>query len=118
MVAQSASEWLTPVRQSGLLQGLLKRQKRQSMGGPVLTDDPSVLTACKAIDILVEVTGTIEAAAHVVLEAFDHDKHVVLVNAELDSVFGPILKARTGEYGGISPSTRVGLGVTIIGRKV
>src|SRR6516225_7486248 len=38
-------------------------------GVPVLTNDPSVLTTCDAIDILVEVTGTIAAAAHVVLEA-------------------------------------------------
>ena len=37
-------------------------------GVPVLTDDPSVLTACDAIDMLVEVTGTVEPAAGVVLE--------------------------------------------------
>src|SRR5713101_2801411 len=29
-------------------------------GFPVLTDDPSALTACAAIDVLVEVTGTVE----------------------------------------------------------
>src|SRR5882757_900094 len=28
-----------------------------SLGVPVLTDDPYVLTACNAIDILIEVTG-------------------------------------------------------------
>lgn len=61
---------------------------------PILTDDPSVLTSCEAIDILVEVTGTIEPAARLVLDAFDHGKHVVLVNAELDSLIGPILKMR------------------------
>src|SRR5262249_4041285 len=68
-------------------------------GLPVLTDDPSVLTACDAIDVLVEVTGTVEAAAHVVLEAFDHGKHVVLVNAELDSFIGPILKVKGDKAG-------------------
>jgi len=82
-------------------------------GFPVLTDDPSVLTACDAIDVLVEVTGTIEPAARVVLEAFAHGKHVVLVNAELDSILGPMLKARADEYNGSSPSTRVGLGLTL-----
>ena len=65
----------------------------------MLTDDPSVLTACDAIDILVEVTGTVEAAARVVLEAFEHGKHVVLVNAELDSLLGPILKAKADRAG-------------------
>ena len=68
-------------------------------GIPVLTESPSVLTACDAIDVLVEVTGTIEAAARVVLESFDNGKHVVLVNAELDSLLGPILKARADRAG-------------------
>jgi predicted homoserine dehydrogenase-like protein len=68
-------------------------------GIPVLTDDPSVLTQCPAIDILIEVTGTIEAAAGVVLQAFEHGKHVVLVNAELDSLLGPILKAYADRAG-------------------
>jgi predicted homoserine dehydrogenase-like protein len=66
---------------------------------PVLTDDPSVLTACPAIDIIVEVTGTVEAAARVALDSFDHGKHVVLVNAELDSFIGPILKAKADKAG-------------------
>src|ERR1700674_107592 len=70
-----------------------------NLGVPVLTDDPSVLTACNAIDILIEVTGTVEAAAQVVLDAFSHAKHVVLVNAELDSLVGPILKAKADEAG-------------------
>jgi predicted homoserine dehydrogenase-like protein len=65
----------------------------------VLTDDPSVLTACDAIDVLVEVTGTVEAAARVALEAFDHGKHVILVNAELDSLLGPILKVKADRAG-------------------
>jgi predicted homoserine dehydrogenase-like protein len=68
-------------------------------GIPVLTEDPSVLNSCDAIDLIVEVTGTIEPAARVVLEAFDHGKHVVLVNAELDSLLGPILKAKADRAG-------------------
>ena len=72
---------------------------RIAEGVPVLTDDPSVLTACDAIDVLLEVTGTVEAAAGVVLDAFRHGKHVVLVNAELDSLIGPILKVKADEAG-------------------
>jgi predicted homoserine dehydrogenase-like protein len=68
-------------------------------GLPVLTDDPSVLTSCDAIDVLVEATGTIEPAARMVLDALDHGKHVVLVNAELDSLLGPILKAKADRAG-------------------
>jgi predicted homoserine dehydrogenase-like protein len=68
-------------------------------GLPVLTEDPSVVTGCDSVDIVVEVTGTVEAGAHVVLGAFDHGKHVVLVNAELDSLIGPLLKSRADSAG-------------------
>ena len=72
---------------------------------PVLTDDPSILTACGAIDVLVEVTGSLEPAAHVVLDAFTHGKHVVLVNAELDSMLGPILKTKADQAGVVITNT-------------
>ena len=68
-------------------------------GVVALTSDPFVLTGCDAVDVLVEVTGTVEAAANVVLDAIKHRKHVVLVNAELDSLVGPILKAKADEAG-------------------
>jgi predicted homoserine dehydrogenase-like protein len=72
---------------------------------PVLTDDPSVLTSCDTIDVLVEVTGTVETALHVVLDAYDHGKHVVLVNAELDSLLGPLLKAKADKAGVVVTNT-------------
>ena len=68
-------------------------------GHVALTDDPTVLTRCSAVDIIVEVTGTVDFGASVVLDAFAHRKPVVLVNAELDSLLGPILKARADEAG-------------------
>jgi predicted homoserine dehydrogenase-like protein len=68
-------------------------------GIPLLTDDPAVLTACDVIDILVEATGSVEPAGRVVLQAFDRGKPVVLVNAELDSFVGPILKAKADRAG-------------------
>ena len=68
-------------------------------GQAILTDDPSVLTACNAIDLLIEVTGSVEPAARVVLQAFERGKHVVLVNAELDSFIGPILKHKADQAG-------------------
>jgi predicted homoserine dehydrogenase-like protein len=74
-------------------------EKAISRGIPVLTDDPSVLISCDAIDIMVEVTGAVEAAAHVVTEAFNHGKSVVLMNAELDSLIGPILNAKANRAG-------------------
>jgi len=70
-----------------------------SHGSPVLTDDPAVLTRCSAIDLIVEVTGTVDFGARVALDAFAYGKPVVLVNAELDSLIGPILKVKADEAG-------------------
>jgi predicted homoserine dehydrogenase-like protein len=49
---------------------------------------------CQADNIgaIIEVTGTVEFAAHLVLKAIEHHKHVILMNAELDGTVGPILK--------------------------
>ncbi len=66
---------------------------------PVLTQDPSALIECDAIDILVEVTGSVEPATTVALDAFEHGKHIVLVNAELDSLIGPLLKEKADRAG-------------------
>src|SRR5258708_32346639 len=68
-------------------------------GLSVLTDDPTVLTHCDAIDLLVEVTGSVEPAAQLALQAFERGKHLVLVNAELDSFIGPILKVKADQAG-------------------
>lgn len=59
---------------------------------PAITEDAMLLCQADGIDAIIEVTGTIEFAAQVVLEAIAHRKHVVLMNAELDSTIGPILK--------------------------
>jgi predicted homoserine dehydrogenase-like protein len=68
-------------------------------GLPVLTDDPTVLTRCDAIDIIIEVTGTVDFGAQVILDAIAHGKAVVMVNAELDSLIGPILKTKADQAG-------------------
>src|SRR5215475_14296041 len=77
-----------------LVDSAIKAQDEIGKGRAILTDDPGILTRCDAIDILLEVTGTVEPAAHFVLDAFNHGKHVVIVNAELDSLLGPILKVK------------------------
>lgn len=72
----------------------LEAEASITKGVPVLADDASILTSCDAIDLVIEVTGSVEPAASFVLDAFDHGKDVVLVNAELDSYIGPILKEK------------------------
>ncbi len=74
-------------------------------GVPVLTDDPTLLVRCPEIDVIVEVTGTIDFAAGVTLDAIDHGRDVVIVNAELDSLVGPILKAKADQAGVVLTNT-------------
>jgi predicted homoserine dehydrogenase-like protein len=47
----------------------------------------------------------VEPAAHIVLDAFSHGKHVVLVNAELDSLLGPLLKLKADQAGVVFTNT-------------
>lgn len=68
-------------------------------GQPAVTEDASLLCKAENIDALVEVTGTIEFGAHIVLEAINNKKHVVLMNAELDGTVGPILKVYADKAG-------------------
>jgi predicted homoserine dehydrogenase-like protein len=64
-----------------------------------VTEDPMLLCKAGNIDVIVEVTGTIEYGAHVVLAAIENKKHVVLMNAEIDSTIGPILKVYADRAG-------------------
>jgi predicted homoserine dehydrogenase-like protein len=68
-------------------------------GSPVVTEDPYLLTRSEQIDCLVDVTGAVEFGARIVLDAFKHKKHVVLMNAELDATIGPILQVYARKYG-------------------
>jgi predicted homoserine dehydrogenase-like protein len=65
----------------------------------VVTDDAMLLCRSEQIDVLVDVTGSVEFGATVALEAFRNGKHVVLMNAELDATVGPILHLRAAEHG-------------------
>lgn len=68
-------------------------------GLPVATQDAPGLAAADGVDVVVEVTGSIEYAAGVVLTAIEAGKHVVQMNAELDGTVGPILKAKADAAG-------------------
>ena len=68
-------------------------------GRYAITDDPRVVTEAGPIEAVIEVTGTVEEAATVVLSAIEQRKHVVLMNAELDGTIGPILKTYADRAG-------------------
>ena len=64
-----------------------------------VTGDAHLLAQADGIDVVIEATGTLEFAANVVLDAIEHGKHVVLMNAELDGTLGPILKVYADRAG-------------------
>ena len=66
---------------------------------PAITENAALVCQADGVDAVIEVTGAIEYSTHLVIEAIDHGKHVVLMNAELDGTIGPILKVRADEKG-------------------
>lgn len=65
---------------------------------PVITSDASLLCTASGIDVVVDVTGSVDFGAGMAALAISHRKHV-LINAELDATLGPILKARADRNG-------------------
>jgi predicted homoserine dehydrogenase-like protein len=68
-------------------------------GVPVVTEDPFAISRSSEIDVLVDVTGSVEFGAQVLLEAFRHGKPAVLMNAEVDGTVGPILRVYARRHG-------------------
>ena len=68
-------------------------------GVPVVTEDALLLTRAAEIDVLIDVTGAIEFGAQVTLDAIQHGKHLVSMNAELDGTVGAILKVKADQAG-------------------
>jgi predicted homoserine dehydrogenase-like protein len=64
-----------------------------------ITDKPELLCEADGIDAILEVTGTVEFAIPIILKAFEHHKHVILMNAEVDGTVGPILKIYADKAG-------------------
>jgi predicted homoserine dehydrogenase-like protein len=67
--------------------------------GPAVTDDPSVVCGAASVEAVIEVTGTVEFAAGVALDAIEQGKHVVQMNAEVDGTVGWALRKRAARAG-------------------
>jgi predicted homoserine dehydrogenase-like protein len=90
---QAGAETIKPVETVSQLEETIAQNKF------AITDDPILLCEAESIDALIEVTGTIEYSAHVVMKAIKNNKHVILMNAELDATIGPILKVYADRSG-------------------
>jgi predicted homoserine dehydrogenase-like protein len=97
--AASGEDDVAHVRTASELDDCIARGQR------AITDDPMLLCDAHRIDVILEVTGTIEYAAHVAMRAIARGKHVVMMNAELDSTLGPILKTYADRAGVVITNT-------------
>ena len=87
------------VDQVRVVNTLAQLEQSIESGVPAVTEDALLLCRAEGIDAIIEVTGTVEHAARVTLEAIAHRKHVVLMNAEVDGTIGPILKTYADRAG-------------------
>lgn len=88
----SGCEEIAEVTTPGELNDAIKARK------PAVTEDAFLLTGSENIDILLDVTGSVEFGAQLALEAFKNGKDVVLMNAELDATIGPILQTYANNH--------------------
>jgi predicted homoserine dehydrogenase-like protein len=70
-----------------------------------IVEDAMLVCQAANIDVIVDVTGTVEFGAKIALEAIRHGKHLVLINAELDATLGPILKFQADRAGTVITNT-------------
>ncbi len=67
-----------------------------------VTDDPLALLEDDEpldLDVMVEATNTIGAAARFCLATIERSRHVVLMNAEVDLALGPLLQREAAKHG-------------------
>jgi len=76
-----------------------------SRGSCSVTDDASLVCGAAGIDAVIETTGEIEFGARIAVDAMNHGKHVILMNAELDATLGPILKVYADRAGVVITNT-------------
>src|SRR5690606_27727957 len=68
-------------------------------GSKAITENAFALCEAEGVDAVLEVTGAIEFGAEIALRAIAHKKHILLMNAELDSTLGPLLKTKADRAG-------------------
>jgi len=87
------------VEQTRLVDDAAGIDKAIAAGVPAVTDNHLAICEADGIDVVLDVTGTVELAARVSLAAINAGKHIVLMSAEMDGTFGPILKVHADRAG-------------------
>ncbi|PIP00289.1 NAD(P)H-dependent oxidoreductase [Pleomorphomonas carboxyditropha] len=86
---------------------LAEAEAAVAAGRRIATTDYRLATRLTAVAAVVDATGQAEMGATVSLDAFDHKKHVVMMNVECDVTIGPVLH-RFAENAGVVYSWAAG----------
>ena len=74
-------------------------EKARKNNKSVITQNIDVVCQGWDIDLIIEVTGTINFATAAILKAIENRKHVLSFNVEIDATLGPILKYKANKSG-------------------
>jgi predicted homoserine dehydrogenase-like protein len=64
-----------------------------------VSDDGELVTRCTGLDAVIEATNTIIEGGRHAVSALEHGKHLILMNSEIDLIFGPYLARLAAEKG-------------------
>jgi predicted homoserine dehydrogenase-like protein len=84
----AAEAFRLPYRVVGSLDEMHDAIRQQQLA---VTEDADLIARCSAARVLIEASSALAPAARYALAAIDSDKHVVMMNAEADLMFGPHL---------------------------
>lgn len=91
--AEAGVEGVVVINTAAELEDAIRRNKY------AVTDNAFALCEADGVDAVLEVTGAIEFGAEIGLRAIEYKKHILLMNAELDSTLGPLLKTKADNAG-------------------
>ncbi len=70
-----------------------------SLGKFAIGDDDKIATACKQVELVIDATGNLEAAAEIATNSIANKKHMLMMTVETDVVIGPLLAQRAAQAG-------------------
>ena len=68
-------------------------------GKIAIGEDDVIATHCSHVEIVIDATGILEAAAKIALDSIAHKKHILMMTVETDVVVGPLLNKMAKEAG-------------------
>jgi predicted homoserine dehydrogenase-like protein len=74
-----------------IVHNLLEMHAAIGKGTVAICEDGELLAKCEMVDILIEASNSIIPAAHFAIAALRNNKHLILVNSEIDLILGPYL---------------------------